>query len=348
MLFKVELNFVITFSLILFCTVDYINSSPSNYFKKGDKKVKKYNQTEVLLLGFDSYKYDRYLKRTGFFMYFVPVKSRIYPKNIIISTIIKYKEGNQKMKSNVRTLDNYEIDVPIKCIQKGNDYESIQKFWCSFKPKRKILNIDIYVNELKVENQDVKIKGSSPLATRYLDNIQNCSKTKIFNQPIYILNKAKKVENNTSINITGKIKEDDFNYNTLELLIASIDKTTEKTVNCDIFKVKKKYTISCTPKEEMNGDLDASFSFLGDRNLIINFDEDEESIFEFHYNSSLSSLEIQQQNFNQPLINLSFSNFIILALFLVFISFFFYFFKGKGKEEQIDEGKMEVVKITSS
>jgi len=334
------INSLIFFNIFIICKSDIFYDTSSNNYPK----------TEVLLLGFDCYQYDSETKRTGFYVTFVPLRERIYPNKASITLVIQYRY-KKKTRIFQRNL-NEEVEEIAQCNKMMPDDKNYQRFWCSFKPRTYIDSIVVYVNQFQIPGQMMSIKAMSPIATKYLDNLRGCPKKPIFDRPVYILNKAKREVNDTAFNITGKMRPKDFYYDEVNLMISSIDKLTERTVTCEVIPVKKKFTLSCNPKKGINGDLDGVYANLEGENLIVNFDEDEDSYLELKYksNPSSSSQKSEPEIIEEPNRVSKITVIIIMtSLIFAFIFALSYYTKTLGGTHQIIEGgNMDVVKFSNN
>ena len=136
-------------------------------------------------------------------------------------------------------------------------------------------------DDLEFVGQKVDIKAWSSMAIKERKNIQNIGKEIKFKKKLYILESAEKNQDKKSINIIGKINDKLFVHDSLTLTILSSDKSTEKTIDCDIEKKRGKYKLSCKPKEDIEGDLDGATGVLENDILIINFKKGKDSSIKF-------------------------------------------------------------------
>ena len=336
----------------------------NNYDEKPKKNKKKeqnktfqikeiYNKAEVLLLGFDRYQYNPKYKKRGFHIYWVPIKERIYPKHANLTVFIQYKEKYNRL----RNLEG-GIYVHLFCAKRGSDNRNLHDFWCSFKPKTSIETIQILPHTFKPYGQKIKIKAISPFAAKYMYSVKRSPNKPTLCNPLYILNEAELTENITSFNITGKVREPEFYYDELNLLVSLTNQITQKKIRCDVLKVNKKYTISCTPSEDIRANLDGAFADLGGESLIVNFDDDEDSYINFNYKSpELLDIENNPSGSKRPIAIEMDPNvdekispitiiFVIITLVFVF-GIGMAFFLKKQKSSSYD-WNMDVVKFSSS
>ena len=178
-----------------------------------------------------------------------------------------------------------ENNVEVECKKKSYKNRNV-KFYCEFTPKKKeIENIEVD-EDFDFIDQEVNIKGCSPIARKHMKNLLDAGKNDIFKQKLYILESAEKSINKNSINIIGKINDKSFNSDKVTLTIVTSDNNDEKKIECTIESVRAKYKLVCEPKEDIDGELDAAIGQLEDENLIINFKKVKDSSFEFKYEKS--------------------------------------------------------------
>ena len=111
-----------------------------------------------------------------------------------------------------------------------------------------------------------------------MDNLQFIDNKDLFETEIYILDHSTyKLYEEKLINITGIIQESKPNfksYNNFELIINlnSLEKKVAK-LNCSIIEIiGNNYTLNCKINENIDGDLQASVSYIDKDLLIINFE----------------------------------------------------------------------------
>ena len=226
------------------------------------KKPKKIPRSEALLFGFEKYVFNKKKNQISFNILFVPVYQKIQAKKVKITLKIKYK-------SLLRNLQENESEIECKNVDFKNRFA---KYSCSLKvEKKEIENIEVGEN-FEFEGQKVDIKECSPMAVKYMKNLQSVGKEEISKKKLYVLESTNKSENKKGFNIVGKITDKNFDYDSVVLTILSSDKTTEKNVDCTIEKKRNKYTLFCKPKDDVEGDLDGATGILEkEDNIIINF-----------------------------------------------------------------------------
>ena len=238
--------------------------------EKGEKKNKKEmnKKCEAIFLGFDRYNEDKDEDKISFNIYFIPVNFYIKANKLKVPLKIKLKES-------LRSLNDEE--QIIECTKKNKKGEKQIRFKCLFEKKnRKIEKIEVDVNKFNFIGQEVKIKSCSPLAMKNMKNLQKVGKEKQFKNKIYVLENAELKQNEKNFNIMGTIKDKDFDKE--EVTLTFLDsKKKENKVDCKIKKNKGKYIFECEPKNDINGNLDGAYGDLEDKNIVINFKNNEDS-----------------------------------------------------------------------
>ena len=126
----------------------------------------------------------------------------------------------------------------------------------------------------------------------FMDNLQFIDNKDLFETEIYILDHStyKLYDDEKLINITGIIQDSKPNfkkYTNFELII-NLNSAEKKdaNLNCSIIVIKgNNYTLNCKINENIDGDLQASVSYIGKDLLIINFETgfDSKIIFKEKY-----------------------------------------------------------------
>ena len=225
-------------------------------------------RAEVIFLGFARYIYVRITRICNFYMYFASIREIISVKIVRVYAYIRYR-------GRLRALE--EEKKQVECGEVVNEFNNSLLFNCSFETNgEEIENLRIDKNFEFDGEEEVEIVGISPLAKKYMENIQDVGDTDKFNKTLFILdNSTIKTDNDNHIfNITGVIDDKDFNYKNLELtagFISSDNQYIEKNIPCDVINMNENYyTLKCNTKDSINGTLDGAFSDLGNENLIVN------------------------------------------------------------------------------
>ena len=183
-----------------------------------EKTVQKKLRCEALLLGFEKYKFDEENNKASFNVYFVPVYRKLLAEKLKITLKIEYESSLRNTNEN---------NVEVECKKKSYKNRNV-KFYCEFTPKKKeIENIEVD-EDFDFIDQEVNIKGCSPIARKHMKNLLDAGKNDIFKQKLYILESAEKSINKNSINIIGKINDKLFNSDKVTLTIVTSDNNDEK------------------------------------------------------------------------------------------------------------------------
>ena len=217
---------------------------------------------------------------------------------------------------NKRRLQNINGEtIKAICLFVNSSIKNQIKYECEFNTTgEEITNIQV-LDKYNFVYQKVKFNGKSFIALKYMDNLQD-SKEEIFNKNLFFLEESKVKKKGDKFNITGKLSENNFNYTTLNLefnFINEGDVTPEiKSANCTVIHSKEKeYILECTPKNELNGEIEESYSNLGDANLFVIF-KNEDNIIE---------MNPRQEDFNQIVQKVIIAISSILALIFLFFCF---------------------------
>jgi hypothetical protein len=223
---------------------------------------------EAIFLGFDRYNEDKDEDKISFNIYFIPVNFYIKANKLKVPLKIKLKES-------LRSLNDEE--QIIECTKTYKKGEKQISFKCRFEKKnRKIEKIEIDVNKFNFIGKEVKITSCSPLAMKNMKNLQKVGKEKQFKNKIYVLENAELKQNEKNFNIMGRIKDKEFDKE--EVTLTFLDsKKKENKVDCKIKKNKGKYIFECEPKNDISGNLDGAYGDLEDKNILINFKNNEDS-----------------------------------------------------------------------
>ena len=261
---------------------DHIAGSNLNnlsYAFKYKTDYEEYNQTEeikvvtkinIILLGFAKFTYVRNLKICYFFIYFVYIKQTVYTKEIIINTHIRYGKSLRSLQENITTKS--------VCKLVENKFDNQKKYNCTLETNgEEIENIEIDKNiesgdgDIEISNIDI-----SPMALKYINNLQKVGDSDPFEKKLYILDNLKVVVDNdiNEFNITGNISDNGFNYKNLNLELTLLENSNEKNENISCISIDEGesiFTLKCNTDNEMKGLLTGAFSNLGNENLLVNF-----------------------------------------------------------------------------
>ena len=224
-------------------------------------------KADVLFLGFAKFIYIRTVRIITFSMYFVHFKEIVYSEILIITMRIRYKVPLRGLQEN----DSKKAE----CQFAESGFDNQDKYNCSLETNgEEIDNIEVDPN-FEFKNQKIEVKGISPFASKYMNNLQNVGDVDIFNKKMYILDEATSNidNNNNEFSITGTINDENFNYKKLTLTINSNEeKNNFYNISCNVLNnAEKNYTLKCSSSNEMKADLNGAFSDLGNENLIVNY-----------------------------------------------------------------------------
>ena len=298
----------------------------------------------IILFGFSNYEFKN--NEISFYIYFISMK------NFLFSQIMKFHVLLNN-NSNLRLLQNTLVD----CNKVTNDYIKV-KYLC----QTEVTNSDIKRIEcLKDFNfifqDNVKVIGITPIAQRYINNLQNIEDKDLFEYNIYILNNAinNKYDNNLS-KISGIISEPKPNFGLIDLVLiinvkSGNETDIEEEVNCKIVEIKDfNYTLNCFSKENIYYDLQSSVSFIDNDNiLLINFDnninstliiENEKKVYQKYYRnkSGLSSTSL--------FLILFFS--ILCPIILIFLIFFIIRRKTERRDFKGNESTTTTINVNQN
>ena len=298
----------------------------------------------IILFGFSNYEFKN--NEISFYIYFISMK------NFLFSQIMKFHVLLNN-NSNLRLLQNTLVD----CNKVTNDYIKV-KYLC----QTEVTNSDIKRIEcLKDFNfifqDNVKVIGITPIAQRYINNLQNIEDKDLFEYNIYILNNAinNKYDNNL-FKISGIISEPKPNFGLIDLVLiinvkSGNETDIEEEVNCKIVEIKDfNYTLNCFSKENIYYDLQSSVSFIDNDNiLLINFDnninstliiENEKKVYQKYYRnkSGLSSTSL--------FLILFFS--ILCPIILIFLIFFIIRRKTERRDFKGNESTTTTINVNQN
>ena len=205
----------------------------------------------------------------------MPTHRQLDARKLKVSITIKYK-------SRLRALQDDIEKKEVECTRVDAKNRKV-KYHCEFSNSKNIENIEVNENEFKFIGQKVDIKAWSPMALKQKKNLLEFGKEDTFKKKLYILETSEKNQDEKSFNIVGKINDNTFTHENLVLTLASLDKKTEKKVNCKIEKNNGKFKINCQPNEDVEGDLNGAIGDMDNENLIINFKNGVDSSIHFTF-----------------------------------------------------------------
>ena len=221
-------------------------------------------------MGFAKFTYVRNLKICYFFIYFVYIKQTVYAKELIINAHIQYGNGLRVLQEN--------ITKKSVCKLVENKFDNQKKYNCTLETNgEEIENIQIDKN-IESGDGDLEISGIdiSPIALKYINNLQKVGDSDLFEKKLYILDNSEvEIDNNINeFNITGNVSDNGFNYTNLNLELTLLENSNEKNENISCISIDEGeniFTLKCNTDNEMKGLLTGAFSNLGNENLLVNF-----------------------------------------------------------------------------
>ena len=298
----------------------------------------------IILLGFSNFVIDKKNSFISFYIYFVPVKNYLHSQKIRFPINIRYI-------SLLRLLQSKEAICTLKNIHQSNQ----NKYLCIVQAET--LNIKKIESNLEItfeSDDDVVIVGITPFAKMFMDNLQFINNKDLFETKIYIMDHSTyKQYDEKLINITGIIQEPkpNFkNYTNFELMI-NLNSAEEKEakLDCNIIEIiGNNYTLHCKINKNIDGDLQASVSYIDNDLLVINFETGFDSKINFKekytkFNKMYYSRKSDQIK-STAIIVISLVIIIIVASLIVII-FIIFKRKKKNNKRHIQDSSRETINI---
>ena len=236
-------------------------------------QIKK-KETSLMLLGFNHFKISS--SNVSFNVLFTKILNEIYSRRMKVYLKINYNER-------IRILEEKEVD----CYLKETNNEKISSYFCETDIKNPNIKQVKIIPKFKFENQNINIVDSSPIARKFMDNLQDIDDKydNLENSFIYILDHSLYYKySKYKYNITGIIDQEPISKleNKNINLMINLDSETEITIesNCTTIKINESfYSLICEIKDDINLDLKSGFSSINDEEiLIVNFDRRNSSI----------------------------------------------------------------------
>ena len=195
----------------------------------------------------------------SFNTYFVPTKGKIHSKEMTFPVILIYNETSRILK-----------DVEANCTLQSSESELKVKYLCEIEESTaNLTGIEIKPDFNFISQDNVEIVGISPLARMFMKNIllydKKYDKISEYNKKLF--------------NITGKIDDPQpkvENKSLVLMLNLLSDEKIKTDADCDLNNNTENnyYNLNCTGREEFDGNLQASMSFIDNRDiLLINFQD---------------------------------------------------------------------------
>ena len=227
--------------------------------------------TTLILMGFNNFKLSS--SNMSFQIHFVPIINNIYSTLMKVNLTINYNEI-------IRILEEEEKE--IECNLKETNNKDIISYLCETEIKNSnIKQIKINTNFNFVNQNNVTIIGSTPIAKMFMNNLQDIDDTynNLENSTIYILDHSIYNKYSSNLyNITGIMiqkPKSNLENKKINLMINHYsDNKIETESICTVIKNdENNYTLNCKSNRNINGDLQSSISFINDEEiLLVNFD----------------------------------------------------------------------------
>jgi len=229
------------------------------------------SNTPIILLG-----YSHFNKRPTFFtfkIYFIPILNFIYSKFLRFPISVIYG-------TRLRLLEEFEGNCTLE--ENVGEKNSKAQYSCEVQANTtNIKQIKIDPNFKFGSQNCVNLVGITPLANRFMDNIQEVGDNfnQLSNSTVYILDHSiYNKYDNYNFNISGEMKDPQpsFKNNTNFVLRINTNSTgneNQAEANCTIASVTgKNYTLNCKTNDDSDLDLQSAFSFVENDILLVNFD----------------------------------------------------------------------------
>jgi hypothetical protein len=208
----------------------------------------------------------------SFNTFFVPTKGKIHSKKMTFPVILIYNETSRILK-----------DVEANCTLQSSESELKVKYLCEIEESTaNLTGIEIKPDFNFISQDNVEIVGISPLARMFMKNILLYDKKydKISEANIYLMDNSLYHKYSKKLfNITGKIDDPQpkvENKSLVLMLNLLSDEKIKTDADCDLNNNTENnyYNLNCTGREEFDGNLQASMSFIDNRDiLLINFQD---------------------------------------------------------------------------
>ena len=228
------------------------------------------NKTCLVIIGFASFIYHKYLKTAFFEMYLYPISGYAFSK-LEFFVYIQYKKLLRKLQETVKE--------KVTCIKMIRENQNNILYNCSFPTNGEdIDNLEVktILEEYKFIGLDAKIIFS-PFAIKFLDNLQNVGAGDLFDKKVYLLDQSIILINNENwaVDIIGVMNDKTFNYSKVDLTIALLSKNSQEkieNISCTTENLyKENYALNCFAENQLRGELESAISDLGKDILVIYF-----------------------------------------------------------------------------
>ena len=243
---------------------------PEKYRQAGGKIVIKTKEFSIYLFGFNKLSISN--SAINFNSYFISLDNYLFPQNLSFPAILTTKSLLRVLETITRTA-NCDLD-------NANSDEKKIKYSCKILGDTSgISNIKILPNNLYNDNR-VNFK-LSPLALKYVDNLENVPDDDSYNNIFSVLEKGDVyiLDNATynkvyllTFNINGRIENDNdilFHGKELKLNVSRLSNETD-SIDCTIYNSTEKtyYYLDCQLNHSLDYDLDGSYSLFDNNKLL--------------------------------------------------------------------------------
>ena len=226
----------------------------------------------LVLLGFSDY--NKFNLSFSFYIYFSILEGNIYSNYLQFPIQITYN-------TNLRLLQNQEAN----CTLRGRANQKVT-YLCEVRTQTQNINNIKIIQEFNFISQKPSV-SISPLARKYINNIQTVGSQLDINSNLYILRKSLINKGKNKIfNISGIINEPLPKFQKIYLVLtANIENKNENLeteINCNVIDINNNnYTIQCKLNDNKNYTLQNALSIIEDEILLINFDKYDDSRVNF-------------------------------------------------------------------
>ena len=226
----------------------------------------------LVLLGFSDY--NKFNLSFSFYIYFSILEGNIYSNYLRFPIQITYN-------TNLRLLQNQEAN----CTLRGRANQKVT-YLCEVRTQTQNINNIKIIQEFNFISQKPSV-SISPLARKYINNIQTVGSQLDINSNLYILRKSLINKGKNKIfNISGIINEPLPKFQKIYLVLtANIENKNENLeteINCNVIDINNNnYTIQCKLNDNKNYTLQNALSIIEDEILLINFDKYDDSRVNF-------------------------------------------------------------------
>ena len=272
------------------------DSVPNTTIKKGEIPAIFGNESiPLILLGFSHFRmYDNSFL---FYIYFSSINNNKFSRTITFPIIIDYN-------INIRLLKETQANCTLQEIKTEGKYQYLCEV---YEDTKNIKQIKIEPNFNFGSNENFSLKGISPLASMFMDNIQLIDDKFdiISDSDVYIMDNCScNKYGKYSFNISGEINDPQPKLENRNLtIIVNVESNKTKTVKeieCTINNITRTiYSLSCKANETFKSDFQSAMSFIDNNDILlmnfatandsnisdINYQKHKNSFFHFRTNN---------------------------------------------------------------